>query len=106
MHYLIKKAFTELYPEKDVPESTIRYSKAFKGFNANVRYTRTALMFRLSYEWKNVSDEIKTGLLQHLLNKVYKTRIRTMNIEYYEIFLKKIQFAFFLFIWLFHQEIF
>ncbi|MFH2020777.1 MAG: hypothetical protein ABIJ34_05145 [archaeon] len=90
MHYLIEKSFRELYPEKEIPVCTIKYSRAFKDFNANVRYTKTSLLFRLSYLWKNVSDEIKIGLLQHLLNKVYKTHNRTMNVEFYEIFLKKL----------------
>jgi hypothetical protein len=91
MHYLIKKAFQEMYPGKVIDfEAKIKYSKAFKGYNANVRYTLNYKEFRLSYDWKDVSDEIKTGLIQNLLNKMYKTDINTINIELYEIFLKKI----------------
>ena len=46
--------------------------------------------FRLSYLWKSVSDEIKIGLIQTLFNKIYNTNIRTINIDLYNIFLKKI----------------
>lgn len=91
MHYLIKKAFNELFPDKIIDfEAKIKYSKAFKGFNANVKYSKLNKEFRLSYDWKEVSDEIKIGLIQNLLNKMYKTSITTVNIELYEIFLKKL----------------
>jgi len=93
MHYIIKKAFTGLYPDKELEfEARIKYSKAFKSYNANVKYHKNMknFEFRLSYQWKGVSDEIKIGLLQSLLNKIYKTNVNTINIELYEIFLKKI----------------
>lgn len=93
MHYIIKKAFTGLYPDKEIDfQGKIKYSKAFKSYNANVKYYKNMknFEFRLSYQWKEVSDEIKIGLLQSLMNKVFKTNIDTINIELYEIFLKKI----------------
>jgi hypothetical protein len=91
MNYIVKKAFIELYPNKVMDfEGRIKYSRAFKGYNANVKYTRDYKEFKLSYLWKNVSDEIKIGLIQHLLNRVYKTDVNTINIELYEIYLKKI----------------
>ena len=74
MHYLIKKAFKELYPSKEITfDAKIKYSKAFKGYNANVKYARnmTNFEFRLSYSWKEISDEIKIGLLQSLINKMF-----------------------------------
>ncbi|MBT3720331.1 hypothetical protein HN789_05585 [archaeon] len=93
MHYLIKKAFKELYPSKEITfDAKIKYSKAFKGYNANVKYARnmTNFEFRLSYSWKEISDEIKIGLLQSLINKMFRTNIETINQELYEIYLKKI----------------
>lgn len=93
MHYLIKKSFSELYPDKEpMFDAKLKYSKAFKGYNANVKYMRnkTDFEFRLSYEWKEISDEIKIGLIQSLFNKIYNTNIETINQELYEIFLKKI----------------
>ena len=68
----------------------IKYSKAFKGYNAKVVYTKSSMEFRLSYKWKDVSDEIKIGLVQSLFNKIYREDINTINIELYNIFLKKI----------------
>jgi hypothetical protein len=93
MHYLIKKAFTGLYADKEPDfQAKIKYSRAFKSYNANVKYYKNMknFEFRLSYQWKEVSDEIKIGLLQSLMNKVFKTDVNTINIELYEIFLKKI----------------
>ena len=91
MHYIVKKSFCELYPDRE-PAFTarIKYSKAFKGYNAKVNYTKKSMEFRLSHAWKSVSDEIQIGLLQCLFNKVYKTNISTVNIDLYNIFLKKI----------------
>jgi len=91
MHHLIKKAFSEMYPDKEMDFDTrLMYSRAFKGFNAKVKYTKTHMEFRLSYDWKEVSDEIQIGLIQSLLNRIYKTNTKTIEIELYTIFLKKI----------------
>ena len=93
MHYLIKKSFSELYPNKNLEfEAKIKYSKAFKSYNANVKYARDMrkFEFHLSYQWKEVSDEIKIGLIQSLLNKIFNTNIKTINQDLYDIFLKKI----------------
>lgn len=91
MHYLIKKSYKELYPDKDPDiNAKLKFSKAFKGYNANVKYSKKYMEFRLSHLWKEVSDEIKIGLLQTLFNKIYNTNIKTINIDLYNIFLKKI----------------
>lgn len=91
MHYIIKKSFIEMYPGKDILfEAKIKYSKAFKGYNAKVKYTKTFFEFRLSHSWKEVSEEIQMGLIQSLLNKIYNSDVKTMNMELYEIFLKKL----------------
>jgi hypothetical protein len=91
MHHLIKKAFSEMYPDKEMDfDSRLMYSKAFKGYNAKVKYTKLFMEFRLSYDWKEVSDDIQIGLIQSLLNKIYRTNIKTLEIEFYNIFLKKV----------------
>jgi predicted metal-dependent hydrolase len=91
MHPLVKKAFSELYPEKEMDFDTrLMYSKAFKGFNAKVKYTKTYMEFRLSHGWKDVSEEIQIGLIQSLFNRIYKTNVKTIEIEFYNIFMKKL----------------
>ncbi|MBN2422629.1 hypothetical protein JXB41_05350 [Candidatus Woesearchaeota archaeon] len=93
MSILIDKSYQELY-NKECPYGTsLRYSKAFKGYNANVWYNKIELKFRLSFKWKDVSPEIKRGLIQSLLNRVFKTKINTIYIDMYNIFLKKVHLA-------------
>ncbi len=91
---LIKEAFTGLYPNKEFNyNERIKYSGKFNDYNANVKYTKTSLQFNLSKKWKSVSSEIKIGLIQSLLNKVFKTKINTTNIDLYEIFLKRVHYT-------------
>ncbi|MBR9690917.1 hypothetical protein GOV08_04505 [Candidatus Woesearchaeota archaeon] len=94
MTRIVKKAFKELFPEKDYNyESTIKYSKAFSAYNANVKYTSSKLMFRISHEWKDVSNEIKIGLIQSLLLKIFKEKKKTTQIDLYNIFLKNLHIS-------------
>jgi predicted metal-dependent hydrolase len=86
---LIKRAL-ELFPEKKEKRNMeIKYSKAFKGYNANCIHSPKKIQFRLSYLWKEVSNEIKIGLLQELFNKIYKQKKHSYNIDLYNNYIKK-----------------
>ena len=92
---LIEEAFTELFPEKEFSyNSRIRYSRAFKGYNANVKFYRSKneLIFSLSKNWNTVSRDIKRGLLQELMLKIFKSqgsrKKRTLSMDLYQIYLK------------------
>jgi hypothetical protein len=90
---LAQDAFRELFPERvENREILIRYSSKFRSFNANVRYTSRQIVFSLSREWLNLSDELKKGLVQHLLVKVYRTKdfTKTMEMDLYEKFISNI----------------
>jgi len=88
---LVDRAFSELFPDKSINKSLrIRYSRAFNAYNANVKYNAFSMTFSLSRDWKKVSDEIKVGLIQSLLLKVYKEKKSTINVELYEKFIKSI----------------
>ena len=88
---LAERAFLELFPEKKLNKRLrVKYSRAFNPYNANVRYTSFSMSFNLSHEWKKVSNEIKIGLIQTLLLRVYKEKKKTLNIDLYENFIKKI----------------
>ncbi len=88
---LTLRAYQELFPGKE-PERhfSVYYTDRFKAFNANVRYTRERMEFRLSRKWKTVSEEIQIGLLQNLMCKIYKVKKKTMNMELYERYLKNL----------------
>ncbi len=91
---IIKEAFKELYLNKEFDyNEKLKYSGRFNDYNANVKYTTNSLNFNLSKKWKSVSREIKIGLIQSLLNKVFKTKINTTNIDLYEIFLKRVHYT-------------
>ncbi len=92
---LLIKAFQELFPDKNIPLLDFRFSGKFKSFNANVSIEKqfgkiTKLKFSLSKNFLESEDEIFIGLIQHLLNKVYKTNINTLNQELYLGFTKNI----------------
>ncbi len=88
---LAKRALNELYPEKEENRQIIiKYSKAFNDFNANVKYSHYKIEFRLSDKWKEVSEDIVIGLLQTLFIKLYGKKAKTMNIDLYSSFIKKL----------------
>ncbi|MBN1792263.1 hypothetical protein JW826_01105 [Candidatus Woesearchaeota archaeon] len=94
MRNIAQLAFYELYPgERSTRELKVKFSRAFKSYNANVKYTRDWMEFKLSYEWKSVSDEIKIGLIQSLMLKVFRDLPRperTINMDLYDHFVKGI----------------
>ena len=89
--HIIKQAFKELYPDKELTHDIIiRYSGKFKPYNANLKFSPRVLQFSLSKEWKTVSREIKIGLLQSLLVKVFKGKPNTGYRDLYESFIKNL----------------
>ncbi len=94
---MLKQAINELYG--GFPYSySLKYSGKFKPYRANVRLRENNIQFNLSRKWKTVSKEIQTGLIQELLLKILKNRLKplktnTQNIELYTIFMKKIHIA-------------
>ncbi|MFH1848885.1 MAG: hypothetical protein ABH879_01735 [archaeon] len=90
---IVREAYEELFSEEYHYSHKIRFSRKFKDFNANVRYSANHLDFRLSYKWKTVSRDIVIGLLQTLLLKVRKSRKHTTKTELYNLFMKNIHIA-------------
>jgi len=65
------------------------YSGHFNNYNANVRYTRTHVEFKLSTLWKNVDEDIQIGLIESLVIRMFKLKnISTSNMKLYESFMK------------------
>ena len=81
-------AYTELTGEPS-PHIIVTYSGRFSGYNANVRYTRRHMDFRLAKRWKDVDEDIQKGLLQHLMCRVLKLKEDTLHIRLYEEFLRQ-----------------
>lgn len=88
---LIEESFQRLYPEKNLGKQAIlKYSGKFKPYNASVRYNPNQLTFNLSKDWRAVDQEIQIGLIQALLVKVFREKRKTVNIEIYNIFMKRL----------------
>jgi len=86
---LIENCFRYLYPDKRwIYTEEIKYSGKFKGFNGNIRKTGKHIQVSLGRDWEDTTEEIKMGIIQVLLNKLFKTNIDTVNIDLYNIFLK------------------
>jgi len=91
---IIEEAFKGLYPEKGFNyEASVRYSGKFNDYNANVTHTRKSWNFKLSRKWKEVSREIRIGLIQHLILKILKNRKKTVNTDLYDLFIKNVHIA-------------
>src|SRR3990167_8404786 len=94
MSELIKEAFQQLYPEKEPKYNfSLKYSRKFKPYNANVKLYGNKLMFHFSRNWKKISKEIQIWLVQELMVKILKDKRKTMNMELYNLFMKNVHLA-------------
>jgi len=88
---LVKKAFTQLYPEKQYRyNSKIKYSGQFSDYNANIRKTGFDIEIRMSKKWRDIGEEVRIGLIQHLLMRMFKNKKETLNTELYEGFIRNL----------------
>ncbi|MBI2146518.1 hypothetical protein HYU22_04205 [Candidatus Woesearchaeota archaeon] len=88
---LIEESFRRLFPGKGFfYQSDLEYNRRLSSFNANIRKSNNKLTLRLNLQWKDIDDEIKIGLIQHLLLKMFKERKNTPNIDLYNNFIKNI----------------
>ena len=88
---LIQESFNRLFPDKEFSYQTeMEYNRRLADFNANVYFTRNKIKINLNLQWKDIDNEIKIGLIQHLLLKIFKKKANTQNIELYNNFVKNI----------------
>ena len=95
MPSLIEEAFQELYPNKELNFSiSLKYSRKFSPYNANVKRFGNNLIFSLSRDWKKISKELQIGLIQELMTKILKDKNKkTMSMELYNLFMKNVHLA-------------
>jgi predicted metal-dependent hydrolase len=88
---VVKTAYEKLYPGKEFSfNPKLRYSGRFNDYNGNISLRGKDLTLNISREWKDVDDEIKIGLIQVLMNKIFKTKVKTSNMDLYNTFIKNI----------------
>ena len=88
---IIEESFQRLFPEKEFPyQAEMEYNRRLADFNANIRLEPRKIKVNLNLQWKDIDPEIKIGLIQHLLLRIFKKRAHTYNIELYNNFIKNI----------------
>lgn len=89
---LAQKAHNELFPKRDEIRSLeINYSARFKPFNANAKYNTKKITFSLAKNWLEFSEDIRIGLIQHLLTKIIKDKHEeTFELDLYAKFIKNL----------------
>jgi len=92
---LVEKAFELLYPDKKVNRYnfSLSYSGRFSPYNGHVKYGYGKYEFVISKEWRKVSDEIQIGMIQHLMQKVFKSKVKTVHQDLYDGFMKNVHIA-------------
>ena len=88
---LIKESFQRLFPEKEWKYlSTTEYNRRLSDFNANISLRNYKIKVNMNLQWKDIDDEIKIGLIQHLLLKLFSKKGSTQNTDLYNNFIKNI----------------
>ncbi|HLC81572.1 MAG TPA: hypothetical protein VJH68_02855 [Candidatus Nanoarchaeia archaeon] len=89
---LIQEAFHRLFPEqKWAYQTKLEYNRRLSDFNANINFNQSTIKVSLNLQWKDIDPEIKIGLVQQLLLKIFKkNRISTPNIDLYHCFVRNI----------------
>ena len=88
---LIQEAYHRIFPETEIPfEAELSYNRKLSDFNANIHKGWNKIEIHLNLQWKDIDDEIKIGLIQHLLLKILKQKKNSPNIELYHNFVKNI----------------
>ena len=88
---LIKESFLRLFPNKEFEyDSQLEYNRRLGNFNANIRLYKNIIFVNMNLYWKRIDDEIKIGLIQHLLLKILKKNENTSNIDLYHNFIKNV----------------
>ncbi len=77
---LIQESFQRLFPYKTFTYFTeLEYNRRLSPFNANIKFYQNKISINLNLEWKTIDDEIKIGLMQTLLLKVFKKKYQTIH---------------------------
>lgn len=88
---LIQESYQRLFPLKEFGYQTkIEYNRRLSNFNANISLHKNIITIKMNLLWKNIDEEIKIGLIQHLLCKIFKSKKTTTNIDIYTNFTKNI----------------
>ncbi len=86
MHPLMERAKENL-GIRDARETYLEYSGRFTKYNGNARATRLAVEIRLSKDWRDRDEDVQLGIIEHLLAKIFRKKIKTPRMQLYQDFL-------------------
>ncbi|MCC7574237.1 hypothetical protein KO361_01465 [Candidatus Woesearchaeota archaeon] len=89
---LAEKAYESLFPnKKETRRFVLKYSAKFKPFNANAKYDSEKIVFSISKNWEEFSEELRIGLIQSLLIRIIKQDYdETFELDLYNKFIKNL----------------
>lgn len=93
---IIQESFQRLFPNRTFDYSTEEYyTRQLSDFNANIKLEGKKITVKYNLQWKSVDPEIKIGLVQSLLLKLFKARkweqdYSRINLNLYNDFVKRI----------------
>jgi hypothetical protein len=91
---IAQKAFENIFPDSDKQYSfNITYTNRLKNFGSNVCLSGGVMEFKLSKKWFSISDEIKMGLMQELMLKLFKAKKQSMYVDLYNNFIRALHVA-------------
>ncbi|MBW2965178.1 SprT-like domain-containing protein [Candidatus Woesearchaeota archaeon] len=92
---LAEKALAELFPEKHGKYLLkLEYTGRVKDYGGYVSISGGVLHFKLSRQWYKISPEIQMGLMQELMQKLFKSRGKhTMYVDLYNGFVRNLHLA-------------
>ena len=90
---IAEQAYFNLNKEDHNYNINVKYSGKFKPYNANVKKYANNITFNLSKNWRKISKDIRIGLMQELLVKLFKLKTKTTEMELYNIFMQNIHIS-------------
>lgn len=91
---LVEEAYQTLFSGKEIGYTPLlRYSGRFRSYNANIQLHNRTLTVSLSKRWKGIDRKIQIGLIQELMVRLFRKRLNTMEMDLYNIFMKKVHLA-------------
>ncbi len=88
---LIEQSYERLFPDKVLEYTTsVEYNRRLSDFNANIKLRGKHIHVALNLQWKDIDNEIKIGLVQHLLLKLMRQKKSSSNVELYHHFIRTI----------------
>ncbi|MFP4656399.1 MAG: SprT-like domain-containing protein [Candidatus Woesearchaeota archaeon] len=90
---IIERAYRELFPDREFRYAVkVRFSAAFNDYNANIRFhqRKNLIVVSLSKRWKEAPNDIRLGLVQELLLKMFGNgdKRRTLEMDLYHLYMK------------------